>query len=92
LVGEEKPWWSWGSRFEGARRRRSDGERIILLVWVESLAFGVGWNLSSPSANAVLAGPLEGVVRLKRERVGVIQGLALATTVREFTLLADTSW
>ena len=88
---EEKLRWSWGAGFEGARGRRSDGIRIVL-IWAEGFAFGVGGNLGSPGANAVLVGALEGVVRLKEDGVGIVQGLALATTVREFTLLADASW
>ena len=42
--------------------------------------------------NAVLIGALEGVVQLERDGVGIFQGLALATTIREFTLLEDTLW
>jgi len=78
-------------RFEGARGRRSNRKRIVL-IWAVSFAFSVGRNLSSPSANAISVGALEGVVGLGDYRARIVQGLALATTVGGFTLLEETPW
>ena len=58
---------------------------------VARLAFGIGWNLGGPGSDAIFISSLERAVGL-RDRVWIIQGLTLATTVREFTLLAETSW
>lgn len=87
---EEKLRWSWGLTFEGARGRRSNRKRIVLIL-VARFAFSIGWNLGSPGSDAILVSSLEGGVGL-RDRVWIIQGLALATTVGKFTLLAETSW
>ena len=87
-MGQKKLWRSGRERFEGARGRRSNRKRIVLVL-AARLAFGIGWNLRGPGTNAVLVGPLERVVGLG-DQVRIIQSLALAATVREFTLLAET--
>jgi hypothetical protein len=77
-------------KFERSRGWGFDGEWIVFVRLV-SFTFSVGRDLWSPSTNAVLVGSLESVVEL-RDHLWIIPGLALATTIWEFTLLEETSW